>query len=447
MKPLASAWERPRQPIDVISQPFQRFARQAASGGILLLVFTVVALVWANSPWRESYQALWHSKLTISLASWEISSTLHHWINDGLMVVFFFVVGLEIKREVLTGELSAPRKAMLPIAAALGGMLLPALIYAGLNAGTEEVGGWGIPMATDIAFALGILALLGDAVPTALKVFLTALAIVDDLGAVLVIALFYTSKLNFVALMLGLAVFGVMVIFNRLGVRRPAPYFGAGVVLWLCFLQSGVHATIAGVLAAMVIPASVLIDKATFLERTRFLINELTQPGRPGEEVGQDEAARIVISNIEAASEYVQPPLHRLERALHPSQAFLIMPVFALANAGVEIGPEFFGILTERATWGVMLGLVFGKQFGITAFSWLTVKAGWASLPRGVTWKQIYGVGWLGGVGFTMALFIDTLAFESERQVMMGKAGILIASLVAGLVGYFLLCRWIPREG
>ena len=439
------SWGRPHRRIDVIVRPFQEFAHEAASGGIVLLIATIVALVWANSPWRESYHDLWHAELTVAIGGLKLSSSLHHWINDGLMVIFFFVVGLEIKREVLAGELSSPRKALLPIAAAAGGMLVPALIYASLNFGRPEITGWGIPMATDIAFALGILALLGDAAPLPLKVFLTALAIVDDLGAVLVIAVFYTSDLNLTALLLGALVLGAMFLLNWLGVRSPLVYFVFGVGLWLCFLASGVHATIAGVLAAMAIPARTLIDEETYVKRVKFLVGEI-ESDESGKSIEEERARTWALaSNLAEESKCLLPPLHRLEHAWHPWQAFFIMPVFALANAGIEIGGGFLETLTERAALGVILGLVIGKQVGVTLFSWLVVKMGWAALPTGVTWKHIYGVSWLAGIGFTMSLFIANLAFQDEAHLVMAKGGILVASLIAGVAGYFLLRRWIGK--
>jgi NhaA family Na+:H+ antiporter len=358
------------------------------------------------------------------------------------MVIFFFVVGLEIKREVLTGELASLRRALLPIAAAVGGMVCPALIYAALNYGTPEIHGWGIPMATDIAFALGILALLGNSVPMSLKVFLAALAIVDDLGAVLVIAVFYTSEIDVAALLAGGGILLLMVVLNRLGVRSALVYFFFGVALWLCFLQSGVHATIAGVLAALTIPATTLIDEDTFLARSRFLIGEIKKPDGPEELGGHREKVRNLASNLELSAEHVQPPLHRLKHALHPWTAFLIMPVFALANAGISVGGHLVELLTEAATIGVLLGLVIGKQVGVTLFAWLAVRLGWASLPKGVSWKQIYAVGWLAGIGFTMSLFIAGLAFDDEHHLMMGKVGILLGSLAAGAAGYILLRLW-----
>jgi NhaA family Na+:H+ antiporter len=433
---------RPGQrPIDTIIRPFQEFAHTAASGGVLLLAFTVVALIWANSPWSHSYHELWHTPVTAGFGGHVLSKPLELWINDGLMAIFFFVVGLEIKREILTGELSSPRQAALPIAAALGGMIVPALLYFAFNAGTAEVSGWGIPMATDIAFALGVLALVGKGVPDALKVFLTALAIVDDLGAVLVIALFYTSEISLTALGAGACFLLLMVVANAMGVRNPLVYWLLGGAVWLAFLLSGVHATIAGVLGAMTIPASSLLDENSFVAKGRFLLSEVERKVDPGQEPLQYGNQHAAIQALERACENVETPLRRLEHGLHPWVAFCIMPLFALANAGVELGAGFVAALTQPVTLGVMIGLVAGKQIGITLFSWLAVRSGLASLPAGVTWRHIYGAAVLGGIGFTMSLFIAGLAFSSAETLAMAKAGILLASLVAGGAGFWLLRR------
>jgi NhaA family Na+:H+ antiporter len=433
---------RPGQrPIDTIIRPFQEFAHTAASGGVLLLAFTVVALIWANSPWSHSYHELWHTPVTAGFGGHVLSKPLELWINDGLMAIFFFVVGLEIKREILTGELSSPRQAALPIAAALGGMIVPALLYFAFNAGTPEVSGWGIPMATDIAFALGVLALVGKGVPDALKIFLTALAIVDDLGAVLVIALFYTSEISLTALGAGACFLLLMVVANAMGVRNPLVYWLLGGAVWLAFLLSGVHATIAGVLGAMTIPASSLLDENSFVAKGRFLLSEVERKVDPGQEPLQYGNQHAAIQALERACENVETPLRRLEHGLHPWVAFCIMPLFALANAGVELGAGFVAALTQPVTLGVMIGLVAGKQIGITLFSWLAVRSGLASLPAGVTWRHIYGAAVLGGIGFTMSLFIAGLAFSSAETLAMAKAGILLASLVAGGAGFWLLRR------
>jgi NhaA family Na+:H+ antiporter len=355
------------------------------------------------------------------------------------MAIFFFVVGLEIKREILIGELSSPRQAALPIAAAMGGMIVPAAIYFAFNAGTPEVSGWGVPMATDIAFALGVLALVGNSIPDALRVFLTALAIVDDLGAVLVIALFYTADISMGALGIGCGFLMLMAAANVLGIRNPLLYWLLGGGVWLAFLLSGVHATIAGVLGAMTIPANSLIDEKSFVEGGRFLLSEIERKVEPGDEPLHHETKHGAVRALETACENVETPLQRLEHGLHPWVAFFIMPVFALANAGVELGAGFIEAVTAPVTLGVVVGLVAGKQIGITLFSWLAVRAGLASLPTGVSWRRIYGAAVLGGIGFTMSLFIAGLAFDDSETLAMAKTGILLASLMAGVSGFWLL--------
>jgi NhaA family Na+:H+ antiporter len=424
-------------------RPFQQFFRTEAAGGVLLLVCALVALVWANTPWAASYFALWSTVVTAGFGSFEISKPLLLWINDGLMAIFFFVVGLEIKREVLMGELGSPRKAALALVAALGGMVVPALLYTAVNAGGEGAAGWGIPMATDIAFALGVLALLGRRAPLALKVFLTALAIIDDLGAVLVIAFFYTAQLELGYLAFGAGVLAALVILNRSGVRRTAPYLVLGVALWLAFLKSGVHATIAGVLLAMTIPARRLLDDSAFLARGRELLDRFARDVKPGEGLPTADQADVLHA-LEDAAERLDTPLHRMEHALHGWVAFGIMPVFALANAGVALGGGL--PLGSPVTLGVILGLFVGKQLGVTVFSWLAVRMGWAELPQGVSWRQLYGVSLLTGIGFTMSLFIANLAFDSPAVLDGAKVGILAASLIAGVAGWLVLSRGAARE-
>lgn len=439
-KPTQAAPRRP-QPIDLIVRPFQEFAHTAASGGLVLLAAAIVAAAWANSPFAHSYHDLWHTALSVGIGEFVFSQPLEVWINDGLMAVFFFVVGLEIKREALTGELSTFRQASLPVAAAVGGMIVPALIYSAWNYGTPEISGWGVPMATDIAFALGILALLGDRVPNSLRVFLAAVAIVDDLGAVLVIAIFYTAEISVTALAAGMAGLAVMALANRLGVRSPLAYLLMGIGVWSAFLASGVHATIAGVLTAMTIPARSVLDEDKFVAAGRNFLKA----------VDDDDSVRerkiAAVHALEVSCEHVQTPLLRLEHALHPWVAFVIMPVFALANAGIPLGADFVASLAAPVTLGVTVGLVIGKQIGVTLFTWLAVRTGVATLPAGINWRSVSGLAWLAGIGFTMSIFIAGLAFDSPDTLIEAKAGILTASLIAGVVGYVMLKRALPPEG
>ncbi len=422
--------------------PFQEFFEAESSSGIILLACAVVALVWANSPWRDSYFHLWETEVVVGGGSLRLAKSLHHWINDGLMVVFFFLVGLEIKREVLVGELASLRQSALPIAAALGGMVVPAAIYAALNVGTAELRGWGIPMATDIAFALGVLALLGDRVPSALKVFLAALAIVDDLGAVLVIAIFYSAGIDWASLGWALAILIVLIGANRGGIRRPSVYVWLGVAMWVFFLKSGVHATIAGVLLAAVIPARTRIDVDSFIHRAGQYLGEFEKAGlRPADPARLSEAQELALEGLEEAAEGVQSPLLKIEYALVPWVAYGIMPLFALANAGVTFGGDVLGQAASPIVLGVALGLLVGKPIGIGAFSWFAVRMGWAALPRGMTPRHITGAGLLAGIGFTMSLFIADLAFAGSLNLELAKVGVLAASLIAGLAGWALLAR------
>ncbi|HEX2091090.1 MAG TPA: Na+/H+ antiporter NhaA [Longimicrobiaceae bacterium] len=434
-----------RTPIQRILSPFQRFAQTESSGGIVLIVCTAVALFWANSPWAASYHHLWETELALDFGGQRMALSLHHFINNGLMAVFFFLVGLEIKREVLVGELASARRAALPIAAALGGMVVPALIYAALNAGGPGARGWGIPMATDIAFALGVLALLGPRAPLSLKVFLAALAIADDLGAVLVIAVFYTSELSWPALGAAALLLAGLVGTNRLQVRHPGVYLLLGIALWVAFLRSGVHATVAGVLTAMTIPARTRIDTEEFLRRGRELMDEFDDAGTEGRDVLTNHRQQAVVQAMEQACEAAQSPLQRIEHDLGPWVAFGIVPLFALANAGVHLSGDFVAALEHPVTLGVILGLVLGKPIGITLFSWLAVRARLAALPGGISWRALHGVSWLGGIGFTMSLFVTTLAFGSGELVNEAKVGILTASLLAGVMGWLLL-RGIGKE-
>jgi len=427
--------------IEQITLPFQEFVKTESFSGILLISFMFVALIWANSPWSASYESLWQTKINVSVGSFKIDKPLLLWINDGLMAVFFFVVGLEIKRELLVGELSSLRQALFPIAAALGGMLVPAAFYLILNANGSGEGGWGIPMATDIAFALGILALLGKRAPLPLKIFLTAVAIVDDIGAVLVIALFYTDKIVWASLGAAAIIFILLMILSRMGVRKPLPYALLGIALWVAFLKSGVHATIAGVLLAMTIPASTAIDRKGFLDRARQYLDQFEKEGIKDGNNFTTKKQRALLQGIEDSAQGVEAPLQRLEHALHPWVAFFIMPIFALANAGVDLRTDIIAALVNPITLGIILGLVVGKQIGITFMAWLVTRMGLSRKINGVTWRQIYGASMLAGIGFTMSLFISNLAFSDPVMLSNAKVGILVASFISAGLGWFVLSR------
>ena len=429
-------------PIEKVLLPFRMFIHNEVSSGVLLMLSAGLALIWANSPWTEVYTALWETELSIQIGEFEVAESLLHWINDGLMAIFFFVVGLEIKRELLAGELASPRLAALPLVAALGGMAVPAMIYAAFNAGTAEAVGWGIPMATDIAFSLGVLYLLGDRVPASLRIFLASLAIVDDLGAVVAIAFFYTSEISYLSLAVGAAIFAFVGALNRLGVRNSLVYgiFGIGGV-WLAFLFSGVHPTIAGVLMAMLIPANIRLDPGKFVSQSRVIIDRFEEAGPYGYHVLANRTRQDALLALDVATDDSLTPLQRLESALHPWVSVVVLPVFALANAGVVLDSNVASIIGHPVTLGIVLGLVVGKQIGVTAFSWLAVRLGLAQLPDGVRWTHVYGVSCLAGVGFTMSLFIGGLAFQDPTLTAITKIAILGASSIAGVIGVAVLIR------
>ncbi|HZL05676.1 MAG TPA: Na+/H+ antiporter NhaA [Coriobacteriia bacterium] len=423
-----------------VREGFSEFLHLEVAGSLVLLIMTVAALVLANSAWHEVFEEFWHTELGITFNGFAFEQSVLHWIDDGLMALFFFVVGLEIKREVIVGELSSLRKAALPILAAVGGMIGPAVIYALVNHGAEGARGWGIPMATDIAFALGVLAILGSRVPTNLKVFLAALAIVDDIGAVIVIAVFYTSQIFWGWLLAGLAVFLVVILLNVLDVESPIPYAFAGTVVWFCFLNSGIHATIAGVLVAFAIPAKARMQPLEFVSWARGKLEQIVESDVPGEHVLQSNVQQHRAQEIQAEARWIQAPLQRMEHAILPVSTFVILPLFGLANAGVRVvGYDFLELIFEPVSVGIILGLVFGKQIGIFAMSKLAVLSGVADLPEGVTWRHIYGASLLGGVGFTMALFISGLAFRAGILQAEAKMAIIVASLIAGVAGYLVL--------
>lgn len=436
--------------------PFVRFSRLSASGGLVLAACAALALYLANSSHGPAYFALWETPLTVGLGDLVLSKPLILWINDGLMAVFFFLVGLEIKREILAGELSGAREAFLPIAAAVGGMAVPAAVYAYFNHGLESASGWGTPMATDIAFALGALSLLGKRVPPSLKVFLAAVAIVDDIGAVLVIAIFYSADLSLTMLGLGLAVFGLMIAANLAGARSPLVYLPLGALMWLFFLKSGVHATVAGVLAAMTIPASVRIRAGEFVRRAKTLLDRFENAaasglagGRPGGRPGSrsdrrgplcDKIQSAALEELETACGKANAPLQRIEHALQPWTSFFIMPVFALANAGVVLDGSLAGALAAPEALGVFLGLFAGKQIGVFGTCFVLFRLRLAGMGAGLRLSHYYGAACLAGVGFTMSIFIAGLAFEDGGDLhRQAKIGVLAASAAAALAGMLVL--------
>ncbi len=435
-----AAADLPPVPAEKLARPFKRFMALSSAGGLVLLACTLVALVWANSGFAESYHHIFHElHLDISFAGFTISHSLAHWINDALMAVFFLVVGLEIKRELVVGELSSPRKAALPIVAAIGGMVVPAFIFAIMNSGQPSIRGWGVPMATDIAFALGVLCLLGKRAPLSLKVFLVSLAIVDDLGALVVIAAFYTEQLNLYSLTDATLLVCALALLNVLKVRNLIPYLVGGVCLWLLVMESGIHATIAGVLTACCIPATARVDSIRFLESSKNALSIFERDAEPGRCVRTSDTQRSAVVTLERNAEHVLPPLHRLEHALHPWAAFLIIPVFALANAGLHLGHGAADHLSSDITLGVLAGLMFGKPIGVFLACYLACKLRIAALPAGVTWRQLLGVGFLAGIGFTMALFIANLAYPNPADLEAAKMGVMLASLASAVLGSALL--------
>lgn len=426
-----------KKPLKAIIRPIQLFIRSESTGGIILFICAFGAIVWANSPAAESYHHLWENSFYIGVGDYVIDKSLHHWINDGLMAMFFFIVGLELKREIMGGELSNIRNAILPLAAAAGGMVFPALLFLYFNPEAPGNAGWGVPMATDIAFALGVLTLLGKRIPLTLKIFLTALAIADDLGAVLVIAFFYTSNIYVENLAFGLFFILMLTGANYMGIRNTWFYGLVGVAgVWLAFLMSGVHATIAGVLAAFTIPAR---PKMNELEFTNQLTSSAAEfASIPPNNITLLEPAQMyVIDRIRKLTEAADTPLQRLEQALHGFVSYFVIPLFALANAGITFTAETMAV--TPVVLGVAVGLIAGKFLGIVGISWLCVKFKIARLPAAVSWKHIIGVGFLAGIGFTMSLFIANLAFTDKALIDQAKLGIMAASLVAGITGYLVL--------
>lgn len=436
------------------AEKLSHFFHSPIAGGVVLIFCTIVALTLSNmEATAHWYHDIWWRDFTIGFDGFALSKPFELWINDALMAVFFFAVGLEIKREIVAGELRSLSQASLPIAAAIGGMIVPALIYFAFNSGTPAASGWGIPMATDIAFALGILMMLGKRVPVSLKIFLTALAIVDDLGAILVIAIFYSASIDWFALGAALVVFMFLILLNKTRVFKMRWYLIPAIVLWLLFLKSGIHATIAGVLIAFAMPTASKYSKERFTAGSRRLLAKFTKADLPRIEVLQNEEQRETLQSLRVLARNTMSPVQRLEHSLHASVSFFIMPLFALANAGVVISASSLPALAESQSVGIMLGLVLGKPIGIMLFSFLVIRFGLAAMPVGATWRKMLGVATLGGIGFTMSIFIDNLAFADPEMVAIGKIAILLASVAAGVLGSLILLgasskgEVLPRKG
>ena len=424
-----------------IQSVFSATSKGLNNTGIVLLITVIIAMVWANSPWQEMYRSLMRMDISFTVGSFEITEPLLLWINDGLMALFFLLVGLELKREILGGKLSTPQNAILPIGAAIGGMVFPALLYFLFNTAGEASQGWGIPMATDIAFSLGVLALFGKGLPIALRVFLVTLAVVDDLGGVLVIALFYTSGISIMDLFHGLLFFGLLIIGNYAGIRKTWFYAIIGIGgVWLAFFFSGIHPTIAGILTAIAIPGRVKIKEDTFLKRLSNLHARFIKI-KPVKGTLISNEQLEVLEEIKKTSSEAETPLQKLEKSLSPIVNFMVLPLFALANAGIHLHGEVGRVLLNPVSLGIGAGLVLGKFVGIVSFTRILVAFKLAKLPDGVNWNQIYGIAFLGGIGFTMSLFINELAFTNEEFIYTAKVSILFASLIAGTIGSIILFK------
>ncbi|WP_444904979.1 Na+/H+ antiporter NhaA [Microbulbifer sp. CnH-101-E] len=421
--------------------PFEEFIHRQSSSGILLMFSAMVALIVANSPLQDAYKHLLHMPVSIGTGDWVLSLSLHHWINDGLMAIFFFLVGLELKREFLVGELSDLRQAVLPVMAAVGGMVVPALIYSSLNSGDIAERGWGIPMATDIAFAVGCIALLGNRVPRAVVTFLVALAIVDDLGAILVIAIWYTEQVNTTALVASGFLVAIMGLLNAAGVRRSSAYVFTGILLWYGLYKAGVHATLAGVITAMALPAKPKYDPVAFSTFVKDIIRSFDRYFRPGDKIIANDALHARVMALGNGVNLAQSPLQRMETRLHIPVGFIVIPIFALANAGIPFDSfSSSAAVLNPVTLGVISGLVVGKLIGIVGATWIGWKLGWGKLPKAANFQHIVGVALLAGIGFTMSIFIAELAFSSQYELLVqAKAGILLASVIAGVAGFLVL--------
>ena len=434
-KEYTAPWEKA---FDKVLSPLEVFIHRQTTSGILLMLCAIAALYLANSQWSDAYHHFLTLTFTIGVPGFELSKSLHHWINDGLMAIFFFVIGLELKREILVGELADLQQAILPIVAAIGGMLVPVIIYISLNPTGQTLDGWGIPMATDIAFALGALALLGSRIPKSLLTFLVALAIVDDLGAVMVIAVFYTETINLSALAIAAVMLVMLISLNLGGIRRPLPYILFGIILWIAMLKSGVHATLAGIFLAFTIPMRPKYDPARFFSHIHEMLEKIKNAYQREDNIIKNDELRSRVRALGEGVQLVQAPAQIMERTMHFPSAYLIIPIFSLANAGIPVDLSAFNtIITHPVSMGIVAGLVFGKLIGIAGFSWVAVKMGLTSLPQGVNFKHIVGVALMGGIGFTMSIFIAELGFvHSAEDLLMAKTGILLASILAGVSGF-----------
>ena len=437
-KEYIAPWEKA---FDKVLTPLEEFIHRQTTSGILLMLCAIAALYIANSQWNEAYHHLLEMSFTIGMQGFQLSKSLHHWINDGLMALFFFVIGLELKREILVGELADPKQAILPIVAAIGGMVVPVLIYISINPEGHTFDGWGVPMATDIAFALGTLALLGKRIPKNLLTFLVALAIVDDLGAVMVIAVFYTETINIQALVIAAVMLGLLIALNLGGIRRPLPYVLLGIVLWIAMLNSGVHATLAGIFLAFTIPMRPKYDPDRFLSQINEMVGQIKSAYQHEANIIKNDELRSRFQALGEGVRLVQAPAQIMEHTMHLPSAYFIIPLFSLANAGIPVDWSSLGsIVTHPVSVGITAGLVVGKLIGIAGFSWVAVKLGLTSLPHGLNFKHIVGVGLMGGIGFTMSIFIAELGFaHSAEDLLMAKTGILIASALAGVSGFLWL--------
>lgn len=427
-------WERA---FKRVLSPLEEFIHRQTAASMLLMICAMLALYLANGVLAERYQHFIHIPVTFGIAQWSLSMSLHHWVNDALMALFFFVVGMELKREMLVGELSDIRQAALPIFAAIGGMIVPALIYMAFNPSGDAAHGWGVPMATDIAFAVGALALLAGRVPKSLVAFLVALAIADDLGAVLVIAFFYTQTLSTYWLMASAMLVMLLLILNFSGVRKAVPYFIVAMFLWYALLQSGVHATLAGVIGAFTVPTRSKYDPGLFIERIRAQIALFTKSHRHNDTVMTNENLHSIVEKLEEAVMGVQTPLQRLEQIWHLPVAFIVIPIFALFNAGIPLQVDSpAALFTHPVMLGVMLGLFLGKFIGITGACWLALRLGIGQLPNGARFSQIAAVSVLGGIGFTMSIFVAELGFPGHPEyLVLAKSGVLAGSVLSGIVG------------